>query len=108
MESRPAALGSRPEACGRSIVPGTGSSHPTTGIAACCARAASGHAATAPATPAMNSRRRIRHPSCRIVGNPIAVGLAAKGPLPLPCEGGRMPGPASGQPPWRVFDVGVP
>src|SRR5262249_57570131 len=31
--------------------------NPTTGIAGCCARAASGHAATAPPTSVMNSRR---------------------------------------------------
>jgi hypothetical protein len=30
---------------------------PTTGIAGCCARAASGHAAAAPPTKVMNSRR---------------------------------------------------
>jgi hypothetical protein len=32
---------------------------PIIGIAACCARAASGYVATAPPNPAMNSRRRI-------------------------------------------------
>jgi hypothetical protein len=31
--------------------------NPTTGIAACCARAASGHAAAAPPSSVMNSRR---------------------------------------------------
>jgi hypothetical protein len=35
---------------------------PITGIACCCARAASGHAAALP-SPAMNSRRRILDPS---------------------------------------------
>ncbi len=35
---------------------------PTTGIAGFCARATSGHAAALP-SPAMNSRRRIRHAS---------------------------------------------
>ena len=41
-----------------SIVLGTLVSHPITGIAGCCALAASGHAAAYP-SPAMNSRRRI-------------------------------------------------
>jgi hypothetical protein len=36
--------------------------YPITGIAACCARAATGHAAVLP-RPAMNSRRRILDPS---------------------------------------------
>jgi hypothetical protein len=31
--------------------------YPTTGIADCCARAASGHAAVAPSRSVMNSRR---------------------------------------------------
>ena len=35
--------------------------NPITGTAGCCARATTGHAA-APPSPAMNSRRRIRHP----------------------------------------------
>jgi hypothetical protein len=63
--------------------------------------------ATAAPSPAMNSRRSISHPSYRFVGTLSRSGLHAKGPLPWPGEGGRMPGPASGQPPWRVFDVGA-
>ena len=38
---------------------------PTTGIAGCCARAASGHATAAPPSSAMNSRRRISAPKLR-------------------------------------------
>jgi hypothetical protein len=34
--------------------------NPTTGIAGCCARAASGHAAAAPPSRVMNARRFIR------------------------------------------------
>ena len=37
--------------------------YPITGTAACCARAASGHAAALPSPP-MKSRRRIRHLPC--------------------------------------------
>ena len=47
---------------------------PITGIAGCCARAASGHAATPP-SPAMKSRRRIRDPRA-ISGEPILVKAA--------------------------------
>jgi hypothetical protein len=36
--------------------------YPTTGIAGCCARAASGHATVDPAIPVMKSRRRIAFP----------------------------------------------
>jgi hypothetical protein len=36
-----------------------------TGIATCCARAASGHAAAVPAIPVMKSRRRICLPQAR-------------------------------------------
>ena len=43
---------------------GPGSTNPTTGIAACCARATSGHAAALP-SPAMNSRRFIGSPRRR-------------------------------------------
>ena len=39
--------------------------NPTTGIAGCCARAASGHAAAAPPSSVMNSRRFIRSPRQR-------------------------------------------
>jgi hypothetical protein len=45
---------------------------PITGIAGCCACVASGQA-TAPPTPAMNSRRRIRHAPDLIYGQPIAA-----------------------------------
>jgi hypothetical protein len=38
---------------------------PTTGIADCCARAASGHAAAEPPTSVMNSRRLTRSPRRR-------------------------------------------
>jgi len=38
---------------------------PTTGIAGCCARVASGHAAAAPPRSDMNSRRVIRSPRRR-------------------------------------------
>jgi hypothetical protein len=41
-----------------------------TGIADCCARAASGHAA-APPSPAMNSRRRISHASQPLYGSSL-------------------------------------
>src|SRR5262249_22184928 len=45
--------------------------NPTTGIAGCCARAASGHAATAPPSAAINSRRPMVtgnvSPSCEAV-----------------------------------------
>jgi hypothetical protein len=34
--------------------------NPTTGIAGCCARAASGHAAAAPPSSVMNSRRPMK------------------------------------------------
>jgi hypothetical protein len=44
---------------------------PIIGIAACCARATTGHAAALP-SPAMNSRRRIRDLPCWI-REPIAV-----------------------------------
>jgi hypothetical protein len=37
--------------------------NPTTGIAGCCARAASGHAAAAPPSSVMNSRRFMSLPS---------------------------------------------
>jgi hypothetical protein len=37
--------------------------NPTTGIAGCCARAASGHAAAAPPSSVMNSRRLIHPPA---------------------------------------------
>jgi hypothetical protein len=43
-----------------SIVPGTALIHPITGIAACCALATIGHVTALP-SPAMKSRRRIRH-----------------------------------------------
>ena len=49
--------------CGRRR-PTRRSRNPITGIAGCCARAASGHAAALP-SPAMNSRRRIRSPRRR-------------------------------------------
>ena len=39
--------------------------NPTTGIATCCARAATGHAATAPPRRLVNSRRRISAPKLR-------------------------------------------
>ena len=39
--------------------------NPITGIAGCCARAASGHAAAAPPSSVMNSRRLIRSPRRR-------------------------------------------
>ena len=39
--------------------------NPITGIAGCCARAASGHAAAAPPSSVMNSRRFIRSPRRR-------------------------------------------
>ena len=39
--------------------------YPITGIAGCCARAASGHAAVAPTIPLMNSRRRIAFPKAQ-------------------------------------------
>jgi hypothetical protein len=39
-----------------------GPRNPITGIAACCARAASGHAAADPAIAVRNSRRRIAFP----------------------------------------------
>ena len=42
--------------------------NPTTGIAACCARAASGHAA-APPRSVMNSRRLTRSPHRRVRAN---------------------------------------
>jgi hypothetical protein len=38
-----------------------GSRNPTTGIAGCCARAASGHAAAVPPSSVMKSRRFIDH-----------------------------------------------
>ena len=41
------------------------SRNPITGIAGCCARAASGHAAAAPPSSVMNSRRFIRSPRRR-------------------------------------------
>ena len=41
------------------------SRRPITGIAGCCARAASGHAAVAPQRRLMNSRRRISAPKLR-------------------------------------------
>jgi hypothetical protein len=44
----------------------------------------------------MNSRRRIRHPSCRIVVTLSRAGLHEKGPLPLPGEGGAMRQSAAG------------
>jgi hypothetical protein len=47
-------------------------SNPITGIAACCARAATGHAAALP-IPAMNSRRRTGHASKPLCGQRIAV-----------------------------------
>ena len=37
-----------------------GSRNPITGIAGCCARAASGHAAAAPPSSVMNSRRPMK------------------------------------------------
>ena len=39
--------------------------NPTTGVATCCARAATGHAATAPPRRLVNSRRRISAPKLR-------------------------------------------
>ena len=47
--------------------------NPTTGIADCCARAASGNAAPNPATTAMKSRRRITQPR-----SGIAFGLSTQ------------------------------
>jgi hypothetical protein len=44
-------------------------------MVACCARTASGHAAALP-SPAMNCRRRIRHPLKLLCGQPIAVRVA--------------------------------
>src|SRR6516165_8990455 len=62
------------------------SRYPTTGIAGCCARAASGHAAAAPPSAASNSRRPmvtvIRPCRARCVGNdttPRACSLAVQG-----------------------------
>ena len=45
--------------------PNVAAENPTTGIAGCCARAASGHAAAAPPSSVMNSRRIIRSPRRR-------------------------------------------
>ena len=47
---------------------------PITGIAGCCARAASGHAAAAPPSSVMNSRRFIRSPRRR--GRAASAGLS--------------------------------
>src|ERR1700730_16382445 len=41
------------------------SRYPTTGIAGCCARAASGHTAAEPPSAAMNSRLLMRYPQGR-------------------------------------------
>jgi len=54
----PHAVDRRPEFTGS-----IGPQDPITGIAGCCARAASGHAAAVLPSPAMNSRRRISHAS---------------------------------------------
>ena len=48
------------------------SRNPITGIAGCCARAASGHAAAAPPSSVMNSRRFIRSPRRRARAAPAA------------------------------------
>ena len=45
---------------------------PITGIAGCCARAASGHAAAAPPSRVMNSRRFIRSPRRHALGSMAA------------------------------------
>src|SRR5262245_26021530 len=52
--------------------------NPTTGIAVCCARAATGHAAAAPPNSVMNSRRFIRSPRRR--GRASSADFQAKRP----------------------------
>jgi hypothetical protein len=60
-------------------------------------RATRRHAATPP-SPVMNSRRRIRHPSCRVIGTLSRSGLHAKGPLPLPREASSLNRPRATTP----------
>src|SRR5215469_11587099 len=55
-----------------------GLSNPITGIAGCCARAASGHGATAPPSTEMNSRRLITTPSRRNILRPQTGSLEAR------------------------------
>jgi len=62
--------------------------NPITGIADCCARAASGHVAAAPPINVMNSRRFM----C-----PDATVMARAGPADLPRTQGTTEGPAG---PW--------
>jgi len=52
--------------------------NPITGTAACCARAANGHAAALP-SPAMNCRRRIRHLPSRYGGSLSCACLKGNG-----------------------------
>ena len=56
-------------------------SHPITGIAACCARAASGQVTADPVTTLMKSRRRIAFPEAKDRGWLVQLqqGLATSG-----------------------------
>ena len=55
--------------------------NPITGIAGCCARAASGHAAAAPPSSVMNSRRFIRSPRRR--GRAASAERQGRAPWPF-------------------------
>jgi hypothetical protein len=52
--------------------------NPITGIAGCCARATTGHAAALP-SPAINSRRRIGYPPSRFIGSLSWPGMQGNG-----------------------------
>ena len=51
--------------------------NPITGIAGCCARAASGHAAAAPPSSVMNERRFIQSPRRRATGTILGSSIRA-------------------------------
>jgi hypothetical protein len=85
---------------------------PITGFAGCCAPATSGHAA-APPSPAMNSRRRICHPSEAAVraAYPGLDGMGTGQFRRSPAHTDGRPGCGAGPPmrrPWRPLSEQVP
>src|SRR5262245_13928535 len=62
------------------------SRNPITGIAGCCPRAGSGHAAAAPPSRVMNSRRFMPNMGLPPIGFGLtSVPISARGPIPTPC-----------------------
>src|SRR5262249_27150137 len=75
-------------------------SNPTTGTAGCCARAVSGHAAAAPPSSVMKSRRFIAlSPNPRIMGSIAGQGRASqqKRPAHVPSAHPIYEGPAAAE-----------